>query len=59
MKRVRRGNAALGQLMDMVGLQEVKTRFMDVMDEYQLNQYPNTSKDWLSAVFLGNPGTGK
>ncbi|KAI1108919.1 P-loop containing nucleoside triphosphate hydrolase protein [Nemania sp. NC0429] len=54
-----RVNAALQQLMGMIGLEEVKTRFMDIMDEIKLGQYCNTSKDWLSTVFHGNPGTGK
>ncbi|KAI1125057.1 P-loop containing nucleoside triphosphate hydrolase protein [Nemania abortiva] len=53
-------NASLDQLMDMVGLEEVKAQFLRIRDEISDNQtHFGATNDQLSAIFLGNPGTGK
>ncbi|KAI1743914.1 P-loop containing nucleoside triphosphate hydrolase protein [Xylaria scruposa] len=53
-------NAALDELMNMIGLRDVKNQFLQIWYETKPNQASyNTSNDLLSAVFLGDTGTGK
>jgi len=55
-------NQALGELMDMIGLESVKTEISELTK--LASYYRETGKDLVSAfslnnIFTGNPGTGK
>ncbi|KAI1751493.1 P-loop containing nucleoside triphosphate hydrolase protein [Xylaria castorea] len=53
-------NAALDELMNMIGLQDVKNQFLQIWYETKPNRaLYSTSNELLSAVFLGDTGTGK
>ena len=53
-------NEAIDSLMEMVGLEEVKTQMLLIKANIELSrrQNSNTKQDRLNAAFLGNPGTG-
>jgi hypothetical protein len=53
-------NDALDSLMDMIGLEDVKTKFLDIKArvDTSVRQNVNLKDGRFSAAFLGNPGTG-
>lgn len=54
-------NAALDQLMDLIGLEAVKEEFMSVKSsiDLKIRQGVSLSGERLSCSLLGNPGTGE
>ncbi|KAK9780448.1 putative Amino acid transporter [Seiridium cardinale] len=51
----------LDKLMYMIGLEEVKQKFLDVKNKVRILSYEGVDikMERFNAVFLGNPGTGK
>ena len=49
------------KLMDLVGLEEVKTQVLDIMNKVEVakHQAINLKEERLNIIFQGNPGTGK
>lgn len=56
-----KSNEALEDLMQMTGLEEVKSRFISILDKVETvqRQGNDLKQERLGTVFLGNPGTGK
>ncbi|THU96868.1 P-loop containing nucleoside triphosphate hydrolase protein [Dendrothele bispora CBS 962.96] len=54
-------NNAIDAIMEMIGLENVKTKVMEIYDQIELSKLQNVSaKDQrFNVVLLGNPGTGK
>lgn len=54
-------NSALDELMQMTGLESVKTSFVQMLQKVQTSQRQgiDIQQERLGTVFLGNPGTGK
>ncbi|KAK8022775.1 P-loop containing nucleoside triphosphate hydrolase [Apiospora rasikravindrae] len=54
-------NAPLDELMDMIGLEDVKTQFLEIKSEVdtKVRQGVDFSKQRFGSQLLGNPGTGK
>jgi hypothetical protein len=53
-------NPALDTLMDMIGLERIKDKFLDIKSRIDtaIRQNIDIKDERLSAAFLGNPGTG-
>lgn len=53
-------NQALDALMDMIGLEDVKDKFLSIKSKVDIAvcQNVDVSKERFGAVLLGNPGTG-
>ncbi|KAK7937255.1 ATPase [Apiospora aurea] len=54
-------NAPLDELMGMIGLEDVKTQFLEIKSEVdtKVRQGVDFSKQRFGSQLLGNPGTGK
>ncbi|KAK2855600.1 hypothetical protein FQN49_005033 [Arthroderma sp. PD_2] len=54
-------NEALDALMDMIGLEDVKDKFLSIKSKVDtvVRQETSLSDERFSAALLGNPGTGK
>lgn len=54
-------NRALDELMDLIGLEDVKEYFLKLLGKISTakRQELDLSDDRLGAIFLGNPGSGK
>lgn len=54
-------NSALDELMDMIGLEDVKDKFLDIKARVDttVRQGINLTGEGLGTVLLGNPGTGR
>ncbi|KAK8075970.1 AAA family [Apiospora phragmitis] len=54
-------NAPLDELMSMIGLEDVKTQFLEIKSEVdtKVRQGVDFSKQRFGSQLLGNPGTGK
>ncbi|KAH9883303.1 P-loop containing nucleoside triphosphate hydrolase protein [Xylariomycetidae sp. FL2044] len=54
-------NATLDELMGMIGLESVKSKFLELKADIGIakDQNRDLTKDRFTTVFLGNPGTGK
>eukprot|EP00884_Botryococcus_braunii_P010997 jgi/Botrbrau1/1989/Bobra.0052s0031.1 len=54
-------SAVLSKLFELVGLEEVKNAFCDLLDQVQLDQERKRSvhEQQYNTLFYGNPGTGK
>ncbi len=63
-KKSRKNNKAYEELMDMVGLDEVKQVVQQIISSYKLSKYKNSygisdSESCRHMVFTGNPGCAK
>ena len=54
-------NEAIDELMDLVGLEEVKLQILRIKAKIDTSkrQHTDVKKERFNAAFLGNPGTGK
>ncbi|KAF3400512.1 Stage V sporulation protein K [Talaromyces pinophilus] len=59
--RLNERNSTLDVLMNMIGLEAVKAKFMEIKNlvDTARRQGVNLKKERFGAVFIGNPGTGK
>ncbi|KIM42882.1 hypothetical protein M413DRAFT_26853 [Hebeloma cylindrosporum] len=54
-------NPSVDSIMDMTGLEDIKSQVLQILDKIEVRNRQGTSfdKDRYNVTFLGNPGTGK
>lgn len=57
----KQSNSQIDELMQMIGLEDVKSKFLEIKDKVDsvVRQGTSLNNERFNAVFLGNPGTGK